>query len=392
MTPRFPRPDYAALDLYDPGRKAVEVDLSDNTNLWGPHPEAVEAVRSASLDALARYPTLYADELRKAASELYGVSTDQVATGAGSDDILDSLWRAVCEAEGTVAWASPTFSMMDSFTRMNGRTGRAVPWSIAEANPEALLEGDPVLVYLCRPNNPTGATLEREWIERLVAAAESIGTVIVVDEAYAEFSRGSLAQMAATTPRMLVSHTLSKAYGLAGLRVGFAIGTAETIREIEKSRGPYKVGRIDELAAAVALRDASGWAAARIAETIQNRTRLVDELIDRGLTPLPSAANFLFIPVEDGRAVSEGLRERGVQVRPFLGTPDWGDGLRVTVGPWEMMQRFLDTLDAVRVELDGATEEAAPEPPTGDATATPPVPESVPSDPTTAQNDLFGGL
>ncbi len=387
MTPRFPRPDYAALDLYDPGRKAVEVDLSDNTNLWGPHPEAVEAVRSASLDTLARYPTLYADELRGAVSELYGVSTDQVATGAGSDDILDSLWRAVCQSEGTVTWPSPTFSMMESFTRMNGRVGRAIPWSTAEANPEALLEGDPVLVYLCRPNNPTGAMLERDWIERLVEAAEPIGTVVVIDEAYAEFARHSLARMAAETPRLIVSHTLSKAYGLAGLRVGYAIGTVETIREIEKSRGPYKVGRIDELAAAVALRDESGWAAARVSETIENRDRLTDELIDRGLTPLPSAANFLFLPVEDGRAIGEGLRERGVQVRPFLGTPDWGDGLRVTVGPWEMMETFLDAFDAVRRELGEhtAAEPAAPEVADAPVRGAPESPRPSP------QNDLFGG-
>ncbi len=347
---RFPRPDYAALNLYDPGRRPVEVDLSDNTNLWGPHPEALEVVRNASDDDLARYPTLYADELRAAVAEVFGVQPDQVATGAGSDDILDSLWRAVCQTGGLVTWPAPTFSMMEPLVKMNGRRGRGVPWSVALKSPEALLENDPVLVYICRPNNPTGALVEVAWIERLADLCEAAGTVLLVDEAYADFAGESLVKLAVTRRRMLVVRTMSKAFGMAGMRVGFAIGPTEVIAEIEKSRGPYKVGRLDGSAAAAALRDQSGWAAQHVAEAVTNRTRLAAELVARGFEPLDSAANFLFVPVPDGsgRRISEALQDREVSVRPFLDTDDWGDALRVTVGPWAMMERFLIALDSVR--------------------------------------------
>lgn len=345
----FPRPDYAALDLYDPGRRKVECDLSDNTNLWGTHPDALEAVRTASTDVLARYPSLYADELREAVAEVFGVSTAQVSTGAGSDDVLDSLWRAAAAEGGVVAFPAPTFSMMESFALMNGRTPRPVRWSVAESDPEALLAEDPVLVYVCRPNNPTGTLLPLDWVERLADATEASGAVLVIDEAYADFAGESLARWATGRDRVVVTRTMSKAYGLAGMRVGFAIGSEGIVREIEKSRGPYKVGTIHALAAAAALRDRSGWAKARIADALVARGRLLDALIDRGFSPLPSAANYLFVPVETGRgkAISDALREHEVSVRPFTGTEDWGDGLRVTVGPPEMMDRFLAALDAV---------------------------------------------
>ena len=349
---RFPRPDYAALDLYNPGRRPVQVDLSDNTNLWGTHPEALAVVRAASDDDLARYPSLYADELRAAVAEVFGVQPDQVATGAGSDDILDSLWRAVCETGGLVTWPAPTFSMMEPLVQMNGRRGRGVPWSVALETPEALLEGDPVLVYICRPNNPTGTLPDLAWIERLADLCEAGGAVLLIDEAYADFAGESLATLAVRRRRMLVVRTMSKAFGMAGMRVGFAIGPTEVIAEIEKSRGPYKVGRLDCIAAAAALRDRSRWAADHIAEAVANRTRLAGELTSRGLQPLESAANFLFVPVPSGsgRHISEALRDREVSVRPFLDTDDWGDALRVTVGPWKMMERFLSALDSVMEE------------------------------------------
>lgn len=345
---RFPRADYRALDLYTPDRKPVSVDLSDNTNLWGTHPAALEVVRTADLHALARYPTVYGEELKDAAAAHFGVDRDQVATGCGSDDILDALWRAICETGGTVSWPAPTFSMIEPLCHMNGRAGRPVAWSGAAADPELLLAGAPTLVYVCRPNNPTGLQVDGAWVDALVDAAGEDGPVILFDEAYAEFAGETLIPLAVTHPRVLVARTLSKAYGLAGLRVGLGIGTTGLVREVEKSRGPYKVGRLAEAAAVAALRNAA-WIDDTVRETVDNRTRLVDELRARGHGPLPSAANFIFLPVAPGRAkaVSDGLREHDVSVRPFPDCPDVGDGLRVTVGPWPMMDCFLAALDAV---------------------------------------------
>lgn len=347
--PPFPRPDYQSLDLYTPDRRPVEVDLSDNTNLWGTHPAALEVVRTADLHALARYPHLYADDLRGAAAERFGVQPSQVATGCGSDDILDSLWRALAVEGGLVRYPAPTFSMVEPLSAMNGRSAQAVPWSEALDDPLRLLEGDPALVYVCRPNNPTGQQAPLDWVETLLGAIPADGPVVLLDEAYAEFAGETLIQRVLSHPRALVSRTLSKAYGLAGLRVGLAFGNADLIREVEKSRGPYKVNRLAEAAAVAALRDEVGWIDATVAEAIENRERLWAALDRRGLAPLPSRTNFILFPVPDGRAreLALALREREVAVRPFPDCPDVGDALRVTVGPWPLMERFLAALDEV---------------------------------------------
>lgn len=346
----FPRPDWRTLGRYTPDRRPVLVDLSDNTNLWGAHPAALEAVRDADAQALARYPQLYADSLREVAARRFGVEPDQVATGCGSDDILDSTWRAVAESGGTVRCAGPTFSMIEPFSRMNGHRVSEIPWSAALDDPVRLLEGDPVLVYVCRPNNPTGHTTAVDWVETLLEAAGPDGPVLVFDEAYADFAGETLIPRVLSHPRALVVRTLSKAYGLAGLRVGLAFGTSTLVDEVEKSRGPYKVSRIATRAAEAALADEEGWVRRTVDECVENRERLQAELVRRGLAPLLSRANFLLFPVARGRAtgLSDDLRAEGVAVRPFPDCPDVGDAVRVTVGPWPLLDRFLEVLDGIR--------------------------------------------
>lgn len=344
---RFPRGDYASLTPYDPGRSPIAVDLSDNTNLWGPNPAALEAVREASPHALTRYPSVYAPELKEAVAQKYGVPAECITTGCGSDDLLDSVFRASAFPPGRMTFPAPTFSMVDVFARMNGLEAKALPWARVEVDPARLLLEEPDLIYLCRPNNPTGTSLSREWILGLLALGGPDGPVVVLDEAYADFAEDSFIRDAPDTDRLIVMRTLSKLYGLAGLRVGFAVGPPGLVREAEKSRGPYKVSQVAVLAALAALADSSGWAEGILRETVENRERLATELRSRGLRPVPSRANFLLFSVEPASAaeVNRALRERGVAVRPFPGLPDMGDSLRVTIGPWTLMEKFLSALD-----------------------------------------------
>jgi histidinol-phosphate aminotransferase len=346
MSP-FPRPDYARLRRYDPERAPVPLDLSDNTNLWGTHPAALSRIRAASSDDLARYPDLYADALREAVAERFDVDPTCVTTGAGSDDVLDSAFRASFGPGARVSYAAPTFSMVDAFARMNGMEARPVPWPEAEADPSLLLAGDPDLVYVCRPNNPTGTSAPRPWIEQLLALRGDNGPLVIVDEAYADFAGETLVPSAPKVPRLLVARTASKAYGLAGLRCGYAVGAPEVALEIEKSRGPYKVSRLAAEAAAAALRDEGGWMADVIEKTLRNRARLHDELVQRSLRPLPSHANFLLVPAPSGSARDDAraLRAAGIGVRPFSEIPELKEALRATVGPWAMMEEFLAALD-----------------------------------------------
>jgi histidinol-phosphate aminotransferase len=344
---RFPREDYRKLRPYDPGRTPVAVDLSDNTNLWGPHPAALQAVRGAPDEVLTRYPSVYAGGLKEALARKLGVAPVNVTTGGGSDDLLDSVFRAAALPPGRMVFPEPTFSMIEPFARMNGLEPRGLTWEEAEDDPARLLAGSPDLVYLCRPNNPTGLSTTREWVLELLALAGPRGPVVVLDEAYADFAGEHMVQDALASQRLLVLRTLSKLYGLAGLRVGFGIGSPTLIGEVEKSRGPYKVSQVAERAAVAALDDATGWVESTLQRVVENRERLARELRARGLAPLPSRANFVLFPVAPpgALALNQALKERGVATRPFPGLPQIGDALRVTVGPWAMMMRFLDALD-----------------------------------------------
>lgn len=355
MTP-FPRDDYRALTRYEPDREPVEIDLSDNTNLWGTHPAALARIRAAATDDLARYPELYADVLRDAVADRFGVPADCVTTGAGSDDVLDSAFRAASGPGRVVAYASPTFSMVEPLARMNGMGPHAVPWADALADPATLLEHDPAVVYVCRPNNPTGEVAPASWLEALLElvgerseGGSSSAPLVILDEAYADFAEDTWIARGAETPRLLVARTASKAYGLAGLRCGFGVATPETALEIEKSRGPFKVARLTAEAVAAAVRDEKGWMAGIVEEARANRERLHAELASRGLDPVGSQANFILFRAPSGAAAKDVrvLRQHGIGVRPFTGIAGMGEGLRVTIGPWTLMERFLDGLDAL---------------------------------------------
>jgi histidinol-phosphate aminotransferase len=274
------------------------------------------------------------------------VSADCVTTGAGSDDVLDSAFRAASGPGAVVSYASPTFSMVEPLARMNGMSARPVPWAEALADPAALLAGGPALVYVCRPNNPTGESAPRQWFEVLPGLAPPL---VILDEAYADFAEDSWITRGAEVPGLLVARTSSKAYGLAGLRCGFGVAAPETALEIEKSRGPYKVARLTAEAVAAAVRDEEGWMAGIVAEARTNRTRLHDALTTRGLDPIPSQANFILFRTPSGDAYADmaRFRARGIGIRPFRGIAGMGEGLRVTVGPWPLMERFLGALDAV---------------------------------------------
>ncbi|MFW5947574.1 MAG: aminotransferase class I/II-fold pyridoxal phosphate-dependent enzyme, partial [Gemmatimonadota bacterium] len=233
MSP-FPRVIYRPLEPYAPDRRPVEVDLSDNTNRWGVHPAALRLLRQADPEDLLRYPPVYADGLREAVARRFGVPVEAVSTGCGSDDLLDSAFRAACDPGEGVRFVPPTFSMIEIFARMNALVPQPVEREAPAGpespfgplpDPERLFERAPGVVYLCRPNNPTGEVHPRAWVDRVVEEADRTGVVLLLDEAYADFMEGStsdLLRRAAGTRRVVVLRTMSKAYGLAGLRVGFA--------------------------------------------------------------------------------------------------------------------------------------------------------------------------
>jgi histidinol dehydrogenase len=340
------RPAYETLSLYDPGRLPCETDLSDNTNVFGP-PPSLEALRpAADAPRITRYPSVYATDLKRVLAGMLGVEPSCIVTGCGSDDVIDSAVRAFCEPGDELAYPDPTFGMMPSFATMNAVLPVAVPLLDDFAlDADGLVGAGARLTYLCRPNNPTGNAFARSATERVCTGAAG---VVLVDEAYADFADDDMAGFAAASDRTVVLRTLSKAWGMAGLRVGYAVGPAPLIAEIEKSRGPYKVGGVAEAAALAVLSRDGAWVAARVAEVRQNRERLLGELAARHVRAWPSSAKPALLQMAGPASGWNGrLRARGVAVRPFAGLRHAGECLRVTVGPWPMMERFLAAFDDV---------------------------------------------
>jgi len=346
------RAAYREIALYAPDRAPCAVDLSDNTNLFGAPPAALRELTKSGHDEITRYPGLYTRRLREALAEYAGVRLDQIVTGCGSDDVWDSAVRAFAEPGERLAFSEPTFSMIPVFAKVNGLIPTPVPFTVSgDIDPDALLATEARILYICSPNNPTGSPASRAAVDRVLERATGI---VIIDEAYGEFTDGGWIAQAPSHDRLLVTRTLSKAFGMAGFRLGYGTGAAVLIHEIEKVRGPYKENAPAERAAAAALREDVPWMRAMAEQAVVNRDRFTAALRDHGFRPHPSEANFLLLPVEDAATIARIMRDRGVAVRPYPRLPGTGDALRITIGPWPMMELALDALLAARETVAGA--------------------------------------
>jgi len=345
MSPARPRPVLETVPLYAPDPTPVELDLSDNVNLWGVPPAAARALA----DPLAAQPSVYPRsdprELRVALARYAGVSAAQVVTGCGSDDVIDGALRAFASPGEKVAYSAPSFSMLVTFARVNGLEPAPVPFrKDGDVDADALLAERAAVTYVCNPNNPTGTGVSTAALERVVAKAEGL---VLVDEAYGEFSGRTSVPLLARAPQLLVTRTLSKAFGLAGLRVGYGLAAPEVVRVLEKVRGPYKVNVLGERAALAALGDDLPWVRRHVEASVAIRERLRVGLEALGFRALPSAANFLCVPVPDAAALARALLGHGIKVRVLRALPGIGDAIRVGVGPWDAMERLLTALREV---------------------------------------------
>jgi histidinol-phosphate aminotransferase len=346
------RADYRDLRVYSGDSKGYEIDLSDNTNQWGAPPAAERALRAAAESMLRGYPQPYGESLKDALAKHVGVEADWIVTGTGSDDILDCAFRALAKAGDRVAYQSPTFVMIPVFARTNGLEPIGVQLlDNYDVDVEAMLDVGAQITYVCTPNNPTGTPLSRRAIEAIVDRAKGF---VVLDEAYVDFARDNFADLVRRSPRVLIARTFSKAFGLAGARIGYGIASPDLITEIEKARGPYKLTAMSERAACAALVQDIGWVKDKVLQATAARDWLRDELAKREIPAPPSESNFLLVPIAQAHAIARHMAERSVAVRPFANLPRIdslltatnGEALRITVAPQPMMEKMLEALDA----------------------------------------------
>ncbi|MFF2775974.1 histidinol-phosphate transaminase [Streptomyces sp. NPDC058052] len=320
------RREVAGLPRYDPGADPDEVaalsgsgrviKLSNNENPFGASPAVAEAVRNALADGVSRYPDPSGRRLAEAIGTSLDVPAGRVVLGNGSENILELLCRAVLDPGDLVVTQAPGFSLHETFPRVMGARVHKVPVTDgfgfdADAWRDALAAG-PKLVFLANPCNPTGATLTAGELERIVAALPE-SALLVLDEAYGEFARSrpgypdGVEALRGLGRPWIVLRTFSKAYGLAGVRVGYGVASDEAlIQALDRVRTPYNVNHPAQAAAIAALGDH-----AHLADTVRRTAletdRVSGHLRDAGLNVVPSAANFLFI--DTGRPADRVARE-----------------------------------------------------------------------------------
>ncbi len=340
-------PQLAGLEPYDPKYLPAEAFLSANEN-----PCDVEAalraeiVREIRRTALNRYPDPLANDLRDLIAEANGLDRDQVLVGNGGDELLFDLALAWGGPGRTFLNLPPTFSVYANNAQLTNtrivEVARRADFSLDE---EAVLArvaaGDIDYVIVTSPNNPTGERAPEDFVLRLLDATDAL---VVVDEAYFEFSRRTLRPYLESHENLLILRTFSKAFSLAGVRVGYVLGHAHVIRELVKVRQPYSVDALSQAAARVVFANRATFEPG-IAAIIEERDRLMRGLLTLpGVTPFPSDANYILFRMEGADAAWAFLYERGILVRDFSHAPLLEGCLRVTVGTPEQNDGFLAAL------------------------------------------------
>jgi histidinol-phosphate aminotransferase len=316
--------------------------LDDNTLQWPSSPEIQRALATINSSVASAYPTIRGARARQALGKYIGVAPEWITLGCGSDEILDGAFREFAKPRDMVAFPDPTFGMVPIFAAANNL--QCAPVCIERSydfDCEALLANDPAIVYLCSPNNPTGGVIARPTLERIL---NDTSGVVILDEAYAEFAERTDVDLVTKFGRLLVLRTLSKAFGLAGLRVGYAVGSPSLIARLNEVRAPYPVNAVAETAVIAAVGRGREWMEKRVAETKRIRARLLAALNDAGITALPSEANFVLITGIDAVKTARELERAGIYARVLRSLAGIGDAIRITIAPWPVMERALTAL------------------------------------------------
>ena len=348
---------------------AIEDILRFDLNTSPAPPDLVAGILAGgAFDApLSEYPPSDYRRLIETAAKVYGVGTDELLVGAGADEILDLAGKAFLPAGGRAVVPAPTYAMYRVVTEQRGAVAVLVPrlgpdegYALdLEATREAARGGD--LVWLCSPNNPTGLPEPDGAIETLLdvididaVVAGRSPAIVVLDEAYAEFVGSSLLELRHRHPNLVVVRTASKAYALAGLRVGFAIARPETIARIAPYRPPGSVSTISVTVVTAALGDPRGMEA-NVARVDAERDRLADALRAAGWAVGPTVTNFLLVDLgtpERAAAVAGGLLRRGLVPRTFGPGHPLAHGLRLTIRDRAGNDRLIAAAQEIQNEIE----------------------------------------
>lgn len=337
------------LEPYVPGeqpRIQNLIKLNTNEHPYAPSPKVLAAIAAQTNDSLRLYPDPTALELREAIAGRFGLTAAQVFVGNGSDEVLAHAFHALLKHDAPILFPDITYSFYPVYCGLYEIAYKAVPLDenfkirVQDYLPEGQARAGGVIFP--NPNAPTGIAQPLDQIERVIAGNPDI--VVVVDEAYVDFGAQTTAGLIDRYPNLLVVHTMSKAYSLAGLRVGFALGHPDLIQGLDRVKNSFNSYPLDRLALAgaqAAVLDQTYFEQARDA-VVRSRDALTDDLRNLGFEVLPSAANFVFVrhPAYSGETFASALRTRNILVRHFkLGRIS--NHLRITIGTDEECKQLV---------------------------------------------------
>lgn len=335
---------------YIPGLQVNNPDiikLNTNENAYPPSPRVLEAIQEEA-QKLYLYPSPTADDLRETIGSIYNLSKEQVFVGNGSDEVLAFSFMAFFEPGRRIRYPNITYSFYPVYARIFNIPVEEVALNEDFSLPVAEFFNAEGGVILPNPNAPTSLYADLEHIEAIVK--NNPDRVVIIDEAYVDFAKGSAATLIPKYDNLLVIQTTSKSRALAGLRVGFALGQEELIQgltRIKDSFNSYTIDRLAMVGAKVAFED-QAYFQKITQKIITTRAWVTEEMKELGFTVLPSQANFIFVTHEDYRAeiLYEQLKEAGVLVR-YFNQPLINNYLRITIGTDEDMQTFLEKIRGI---------------------------------------------
>ncbi len=333
------------------------VKLNTNENPYGPSPKALEALRAEAADSLRLYPDPNSDALKEAISQAhgaYGITSNQVFVGNGSDEVLAHVFQALLKHDLPLLFPDISYSFYPVYCGLY-----EIAYEVIPLNAQFEIQVDDYIAR-CRsdacggiifpnPNAPTGIPLPLAEIERLLKTNNK--SVVVIDEAYVDFGTESAVSLINTYPNLLVTHTLSKARSLAGLRVGYALGNGDLIQaltRVKDSFNSYPIDRFASAGAIAAMQDVA-YFNKTCAKVVKTRQALVQDLTQMGFSVLPSGANFIFAKhaTQSGEVLTAKLREKNIIVRHFKIPARIADYLRITIGTDEQSMALISALKEI---------------------------------------------
>ncbi|HZK34749.1 MAG TPA: histidinol-phosphate transaminase [Bacillota bacterium] len=357
MYNQYLRDDLKSIKAYDAEQEPYRLKLNANESAF-PLPLEIRAeLTKELLDGIEYqyYPDTNADGLRGAIASRLKVERENILIGNGSDELLQIISTAFAGEGDKVLCPSPGFGMVSYYTKLAGATpvnydlDDRFQYSIAGIQ-QAIAAHRPKILHICTPNNPAGCIMP---IADIVALAQGFDGVVVVDEAYYEFWGESMVPMIDKCPNVVVLRTFSKAFGIAGLRVGYLISNKSLTGEIYKIKSPYNVNTFSQRVAELLLKHI-GVYEDRVYKTKRAREELFKALAGlKGVNPYPSQANFILVKVANSQAVYKGLLNKGILVRDFIGHPVLHNHLRITVSRIEDNEFILRSMAEAITNMEG---------------------------------------